>query len=153
MIYLIFQDGEPIAVKLLDWQMVKKTSPIVDIAYLLFSSTDEHLRGKHYNDLIELYYKTLSASLAKMDCDINKCFPRSVFENHLKVFMPFGLIMACITAPMFMSEAEDIPDMDLIMQKETFTEEDMVMKNSKSQQKYEDRIRGIVKDMCDFNIV
>lgn len=133
--------------------MVKKTSPVVDIAYILFSSTDEHLRRLHYNNLINLYYETLSENLAKIDCDINECFPRSVFEKHLEVFMPFGLIMGCITAPLFMSEEEDIPDMDVILKKETFTEEDMVLKNSKSQKKYEDRIRGIVKDMCDFNIV
>lgn len=133
--------------------MVKQTSPVADIAYLMFSSGDEVLRGEHYNDLLDLYHETLSLSLSRMGLNVNDCYPKSAFCEHLRVFLPLGLMMGCVTAPLFLMEGADIPDMHEMLKKDEIHIEDLKMTNTNSQNMYEYRVKGMIKDFINLNII
>lgn len=55
--------GKPTDVVFLDWQAVRQASPVIDIAFFIFCCTTKELRDIHYNNLLKIYYKCLSAHI------------------------------------------------------------------------------------------
>lgn len=58
-------NGKPIQVKLIDWQFARYASPVVDIILCLLSCTRKELRDKHYDELVMIYYESLSSFLKR----------------------------------------------------------------------------------------
>lgn len=52
--------GKPINISLVDWQVSRHSSPIIDIVYFMFCCTTKELRDDHYDDMLKLYHETLS---------------------------------------------------------------------------------------------
>jgi hypothetical protein len=111
------ENGIPVELRLLDWQIMRYCSPVCDLMYYLFSCTVKTLRDSHYESFLDVYYKSLSSFLARLGSDPAKVFPRSVLDEHLKKFGKFGLAMAIMVLPIFTSNPEDTPDMDEIAEK------------------------------------
>ena len=47
-----FQNGTPEHIVLLDWQVARYCSPILDLAYFIFCCTDEEFRRRHYDEMM-----------------------------------------------------------------------------------------------------
>lgn len=62
-------NGKPIDVSLLDWQMSRHSSPIIDIVYYLFSCTTKELRDAHYDTFLKVYHDSLSAHVKRYCCN------------------------------------------------------------------------------------
>lgn len=82
-------------------------------------------------------------------------FPRKVFDQHLKVFGNFGLVMAMMILPLITSNAEDTPDMDEFAENlKKLGENGEVDKNAfdftseNSYDKYAKRMLEVCEDMC-----
>lgn len=58
-------NGKPIAINLVDWQLSRVTSPIIDIVYFMFACTTKELRDAHYDDFLNTYHKSLSAHIKR----------------------------------------------------------------------------------------
>lgn len=58
-------NGKPIEVSLLDWQISRYVSPIVDIIYFIFNCTTKKLRDAHYDGFLKTYHKSLSKHITK----------------------------------------------------------------------------------------
>jgi hypothetical protein len=87
-------------------------------------------------------------------------FPRKVFENHLKEFGYFGVIMAVMVIPFFTSEVEDAPDMDELAENMKKLSQSIEVDDSaftitskKTYDKYFERLMGVFEDMYKFNYV
>lgn len=100
---------------LIDWQVVRFASPITDIAYMLFLTMDEELLDLHFDDLLDLYYRTLQKNITLMGCDPNICYPEEVFREHCKTKMVFGLVMALVVIPFTLSEVNEAKNMDDVL--------------------------------------
>jgi len=70
-------------------------------------STDQNLLLSHLDQLLDLYYETLGLSMKNMGCDVQKSFPKKVFMEHFKKFMPFGLSMVVGALPLTLTEPGD----------------------------------------------
>lgn len=57
--------GKPIEISLLDWQISRYSSPIIDIVYFIFGCTTKELRDKHYDEFLNTYYSTLSTHIRR----------------------------------------------------------------------------------------
>lgn len=57
--------GKPAAVKLFDWQFSRYASPVTDIILFLLSCTRKHVRDKYYDELLNIYYGSLSDFLTR----------------------------------------------------------------------------------------
>lgn len=55
----------PIEVCLLDWQISRHSSPVIDILYYLFCCTTKELRDDHYDEFLKIYHKSLSTHIRK----------------------------------------------------------------------------------------
>lgn len=56
---------KPIEVSLLDWQVSRHSSPIIDIVYFLFICTTKELRDAHYDEFLWIYHNTLSTHIRR----------------------------------------------------------------------------------------
>lgn len=58
-------DGKPIEASFLDWQAVRRCSPVIDLAFFIFCCTTKELRDAHYDEFLQIYHDTLSAHIRK----------------------------------------------------------------------------------------
>lgn len=56
---------KPIEINLLDWQIFRHSTPIIDIAYFIFCCTTKSVRDLHYNDFLRVYHDSLSAHIRR----------------------------------------------------------------------------------------
>lgn len=58
-------NGKPIEISLLDWQISRFSSPIIDIVYYMFCCTTKELRDDHYEECLNIYHESLSAHIRR----------------------------------------------------------------------------------------
>ena len=104
---------------LLDWQNCRYGSPIHDLVYFIFSSTDYELRAKHYDQLLKIYHESLKQLLDRLGGDTESQFPFTVFQQELKKFGKFGIVMASMVIPGSSTKNEDFPDMNYTSEGDT----------------------------------
>jgi len=102
----------PQKICLLDWQLGRYSSPVLDITYFMFSSTDRALREEHYDKLIKIYHNALSNTITKLGSDPEKLFSFNDLLEELKRYGRFGLVLAPVLLQIITSKPDDIPDMD-----------------------------------------
>lgn len=85
--------------RLIDWQLLRLSSPVTDLLYLIYVCTDRKLRTEHLSSLFDLYYNTLTQNLKSMGCDPQESYPRPIFEKHIKILKRYGLAAALINLP------------------------------------------------------
>lgn len=117
----------------------------------MFSSTDRKLREEHYDKLIKVYHKSLSNTITKLGSDPEKLFSFNDLLGELKRYGRFGLLLAPILLQIITSEASDIPDMDELAEDfanntKTMDESMAVFSNMGTVDKYNQRVRDVVKD-------
>ncbi|XP_055614513.1 uncharacterized protein LOC129760860 [Uranotaenia lowii] len=152
MMYL-YQNGVPKEMVMVDWQICRYVSPVLDLVYFLFCCTDEQFRRQHYDDMIRTYYASLKELLEKLGGDATRQFPYTALLRQLRRFGRFGLIMAVFVIPVLCMENADIPDLD--QQAEKFKETQEVnmsafMTTGKAELKYRNRMGGVIRDMVKF---
>ncbi|KAL7029771.1 hypothetical protein ACKWTF_006354 [Chironomus riparius] len=154
------QSGTPNAIRLLDFQIQRYSSPILDLMYYIFGCTVKSLRDKHYQEFLDVYYDELSSFMTRLGSDPKKLFPRDAFESHLKEFGHFGLTMALIILPFFINDVKDAPDMDelaenfkKISESVEIDENAFNFTSGANRDKYSERLLGVCKDMCDLGYI
>lgn len=58
-------NGKPIEISLLDWQMSRYSSPVIDILFFMFLCTKKKLRDAHYDEFLNCYHEQLSLNIRK----------------------------------------------------------------------------------------
>lgn len=117
----------------------------------MFSSTDRKLREAHYDKLIKIYHNALSNTISKLGSDPEKLFSFNDFLGELKRFGRYGLIMGPILLQIITSNPDDIPNLDELAEEMTKSDKTMdenvkAFASVASLEKYNERVRDIVKD-------
>lgn len=103
----------PDSIVLLDWQIARFVSPVIDLCYFLFMCTDHQLRAKHYDEFLNIYHHSLKEMLDRLGCDVMTVFPFTALLRQLKKFGRVAIIFAAMAIPMFATKSEDLLDMDV----------------------------------------
>ncbi|XP_058455391.1 uncharacterized protein LOC131432857 [Malaya genurostris] len=139
----------PTDIRLIDWQLCRYVSPILDLSYFLFICTDEKLRSEHYDELLDIYYRSLSDHLVRLGGDAERQFSRDAFHAQWKKYGRFGLLMGLIVLPMICTASNDLPDMDEYCEK-LETETEFVPYEYGTEEKafelYRKRMSGLIRD-------
>lgn len=114
-----YKEETPEEVLLLDWQLSRYVSPVLDLVHFIFGSTDEGLRANHYHELIQIYHESLKELLNRLGGDTEKQFPFSALQQQLKQFGSFGIIMAAMIIPISTTKNEELPDFDAVAENMT----------------------------------
>ncbi|CAH2229393.1 jg14853 [Pararge aegeria aegeria] len=142
-----YQGKRPVDVLFVDYQLVRYASPVTDISYFLYMSADQKLLSKHYYQLLDIYFGTLTAVLRQCNLNIDDIYPRNIFLRHLRDYSVLGLLEALISLKITTAETEDalkITDMK-------YHAEEPCQYETQNQSMYVERVNGVVTDFFERN--
>ncbi|XP_072396745.1 uncharacterized protein [Diabrotica undecimpunctata] len=98
----------PLRMALIDFQAVCLHSPVIDISLFLHINIPPTEVPK-LKDFVEYYYTEFCSYLKQLGSDADKVFPRSIFEEHLKIYMPYGSFVTQAFLEMAYINNDDAP--------------------------------------------
>ncbi|XP_072948773.1 uncharacterized protein [Epargyreus clarus] len=141
-----YQGTKPVDAVLIDYQLARYASPVTDLSYFLYMSTDHEFLVKHYDSILNIYYGTLSAVLRCCNLNVEDVYPRYIFQEHLVEYSVFGLIEALISMKIITAVAEEAAEMTDM--KYHFSE-GLCEYVSHNQSIYVERVNGVVNDFFE----
>ncbi|XP_063979212.1 uncharacterized protein LOC135163581 [Diachasmimorpha longicaudata] len=97
-----------------DFQLCVYGSPAIDLNYFLNTSPSEKVLVNHQDDLIDEYYKVLTATMRRIGCKVE---PPSM--NHLKEAIYrmefYGMLSACTILPIVLIDKNEAQHLDEIL--------------------------------------
>ncbi len=76
-------------IKLVDWQICRRSRPTTDLGYLFGSSTSPQWRKGNLKDMLDFYHEKLEHYLKCVDINIEECYPKHKFLNEFKSTQSF----------------------------------------------------------------
>lgn len=152
-------DKQPTFMAFIDFQVARYVSPVLDLMYFIFVSTDKPLRDAHYENLLQTYYSSLSHIIRRCGEDSEVLFPYEAFREQLIKFGRFGIPMAFMLVPMISSKPDELADMDQISEalvkfKRTGVKSQVYIEMEEKYQKTmlltQERTRDVVIDMINY---
>lgn len=143
----------PSGIRFIDWQITQCCSPAMDLMYFLFSSTERELRRQHYDQLIDAYYESCSATMQRLGSDADHLFRFEDFNAQMKRFAQYGFIMALIVIPFIVVKATDIPDMSELIENAVNDDSTSDVKGfvQNDDQVYRKRTADVIRDFFEQN--
>ncbi|XP_031621374.1 uncharacterized protein LOC116339561 [Contarinia nasturtii] len=141
-------------IRCLDWQILRYGSPAIDIVYNLFTSTDKTLRDKDYDNLLQLYYKSLSKTIRLLGSNPDELFTFDNLQFELKRCGLYVPLLAPILIQISQASLSDLTNLDDMCDKAVNGE-----KNSdglvgdlsgKAQLEFERRLNGVFEDVVEL---
>lgn len=108
-----YNNGTPVDAKIIDFQVTRCATPVLDVAFVFYACTTQDLRLKHYDELLKFYHDVLSKQILEMDSDPEKLYPWAVFMKEVKKYSFFGLAFSFESTPMIILAPEDALDMEV----------------------------------------
>ncbi|XP_053690784.1 uncharacterized protein LOC128739330 [Sabethes cyaneus] len=149
----IGNDPKPTNIRLIDWQLSRYVSPVLDLSQFMFISTNAELRGVKYEPLIRAHYQSLCAYLKRLGSNPERLYPADIYQGQWNKYGRFGMIMGLIQVPMMCTSPEDLPDMDEFIEKADAGDADVSFQfaaKGESLKLYQSRIRGMLRDAARF---
>lgn len=151
-----FQNDRAVECCMIDYQMSKQTSPVTDLHYMIFSSTDHATRKKHYHDWIDYYHSQLDRRLAKFGLDANRVYPRAQLEADLKMHAEFSLGQTVMGASLQIREKTDAAKLNDAVNSadktivELTDETKLSIAEPETIRKFKEKIEGVVNSFIEF---
>ncbi|XP_058822376.1 uncharacterized protein LOC131683967 [Topomyia yanbarensis] len=102
-------NGKPVDVILLDFQFCCYSTPVVDLCYFFFTSTQDAIRQNCFDELMQYYYYHLASYVKKLNC--SKKFPTlHEFQRHVLKKLFYAIYSSFIALPVQINE--DVADAD-----------------------------------------
>ncbi|RZC41105.1 uncharacterized protein BDFB_007581 [Asbolus verrucosus] len=101
---------KPSKVFVIDWQCSGLGSPVIDLSYLIYSCCDTGMY-KDVEELLKIYYNSLSKSLNLLGCDSHRIFAYGKLMQHWKKFSCFGLVVSTFILKLSLCSTEEAPDL------------------------------------------
>ncbi|CAH1953455.1 unnamed protein product [Acanthoscelides obtectus] len=97
----------PLTVSLIDWQMVRLSTPVLDLAYFLLTCSSKNDLD-NYKKYLKLYHDELSRNLTEMSCNPDEIFPYSQLELHWQKCSIIGMYTALLVIKLSLFEKSEI---------------------------------------------
>lgn len=142
-------------ISFLDWQISHYSSPVLDILYNVFSSTDQEFRAQHYDTLLNTYYTSLSEMIRKLGSDPQKLYSYENFQMQLRKFGEYALLLCPMIISVRVAKATDVSNLDEYAQLiEKGENVDLIHKfEGETQEEYSRLVNGIVTDLVNYGYV
>ncbi|XP_014214809.1 uncharacterized protein LOC106643982 isoform X2 [Copidosoma floridanum] len=103
-----------VEVLLLDFQLARHTSPVLDLSFFIYSCTDKKVRDLHFDELLKIYHDEVSKTVTALGSDTQKIYPWSVFIREVKEQFIHGLVFGMESITMSMLSEDESFDLDVI---------------------------------------
>lgn len=102
---------------MLDWQIIRYVSPAVDLVYNLFTSTDKAFRDREFDNLLKVYYESLSKTVRLLGSNPDELFTFENLQDELKICGNYALIMAPTLIQVSLADTSEIMNLDEVFDK------------------------------------
>ncbi|XP_014086073.3 uncharacterized protein pkm isoform X2 [Bactrocera oleae] len=148
---------DAITMRLLDWQLLRYSSPISDLMYFIFTCTSRKFRKAHYGDVLNVYYEELIRHISRLGSNPFKLFPREKFDEELKNRGAVAILFAMIVLPIITLKSEDVPNLENLSEQAEIGK----LKNLKDSgllcegnlHEYSERMRDVIIDCINFGYI
>ncbi|EFA06720.1 hypothetical protein TcasGA2_TC009651 [Tribolium castaneum] len=109
--FLFFYDenDNPIKVSIIDWQISRLASPILDLSHFIFSCTSENDLDD-LTKILEHYHKCFTSFLAQLGSS-ESLYPKNQFFDDWANLSKFGIMFSSIVMKVCTAEKEEAPDL------------------------------------------
>ncbi|KRT78403.1 hypothetical protein AMK59_7343 [Oryctes borbonicus] len=152
---LLYEDEleeNPIDIMLVDWQLIRKASPVHDLMNLFFSviSKESLENTERY---LKIYHEELSRQIRQMGSDPQKLYPYEVFEADWRKLSLYGYGVAVLLIKMMLSEVEESPNFEGMKNGTEFENVEEFMPNIKKENEYMRRMKYITRYLIKKEIL
>ncbi|KAJ6648229.1 hypothetical protein Bhyg_03456, partial [Pseudolycoriella hygida] len=142
--YRYDEQRKPIEVNLLDWQLSRHSTPIIDVVYFIFCCTTKELRDVHYDNFLKTYHDSLSAHIRRLGSDPDLLFSNNLMQEHLNKFGKIGMVFAIGILPIITAARGEKINLDKVANEMANNQKT----NAKSSRdKFVERMKGALFDM------
>ncbi|CAB3219730.1 unnamed protein product [Arctia plantaginis] len=145
LMHKVRQDGT-VDVRIVDLQTLQGASPVVDLLYFVFTSTDEDFREQYFQKLIDLYYNELQEAMKRFNLEPDYLYSKATFDSEIKQKLPYGLTIAVFALPVATVSVQNAPKVDENMELSAFFA-------GKASDLYVKRLNGIVDDFVKWGLL
>ncbi|XP_058983196.1 uncharacterized protein LOC131800389 [Musca domestica] len=142
--------------RLLDWQIMRYASPIIDLMYFLMSSTTKEFRAQYFYEMLDIYHESACEHLKRLGSKPENIFSKKAFQKEFKAKGAIGLLLAMIVLPILTTKGEDVPDLEILSEKVTLGHSTDAMEagfiGAKSDI-FHARMKGVVCDTIDWGLI
>lgn len=134
----------------MDWQIIRYVSPAIDLLYNIFTSTDKALRDNEYDNLITLYYESLSKTVQLLGSNAAELFTFKNLKDELKRCGNYALLLAPSLISMSLADSDNIPKLDEMFDNAADGKCSIDITtglNEGGQREYDRRINGVLEDI------
>jgi hypothetical protein len=145
------QNGVPSKVAIIDWQLSKKSSPILDLSYFLFTTVSKE-DIEELDVILKNYHNSLLDNLKNLGGTEDNFYPFDQFSNDWKEYCKYGVILAGVIHKFSLSEEDEVPD----MAKAAEDGQDMsksFLKSIRDTASYRKRMCYIVKYVAEHDLI
>ncbi|CAL1685604.1 unnamed protein product [Lasius platythorax] len=100
---------------MLDFQLARCVSPILDISFLVYSCTLKSFRDQYFDDILKIYHSELSNAIKSLGSDPEKIYPWDLFMKEVKNYFIFGVVFALESIPFCLLDPSQSFDLDAII--------------------------------------
>ncbi|XP_038211450.1 uncharacterized protein LOC119831952 [Zerene cesonia] len=129
----------------IDYQMMNRSNPILDVLYFLFNGSDKEFRAEYFRKSLDHYYNELCASLTRLDLNPEEIYPKEDFEYELKEVLPLALFVSLMLLMSITVELENVPKYD-----EMSDIKDLYCTPSEA---YKIRMNDLLEDCIDMGVL
>lgn len=118
--------------------------------YNIFTGTDKKLRDQEFDNLLKLYYKSLSTTITKLGSDPVKLYSNEQFEKDLKKFGSYAILLSPLLIQMMLADPKNIINLDELSEnisKKDGAKDFITGFDEKTQTIYDERIKGLLSDI------
>lgn len=130
---------------MLDWQLSRLGSPVLDLSYFFMSSTAKPLRDKHFDEFIQIYYTNLANTLRACGSDPESLFSFENLQDQLKEFGHYGVTMAPMLLSIIVNDPSNLVQMDDFAESSD-EKKTMAKFDDKSKGLYISRVTDVISD-------
>lgn len=108
-----YVNEKPVDVKLIDFQLTRCASPVLDVSFFIYACTNKSLRDEYYDELLDYYYEVLSTQIRDMGSDPDRVYSKALFMEEIKKYTYFGLAFSFESTPFIVLAPEDAVNMEM----------------------------------------
>ncbi|XP_076286022.1 uncharacterized protein LOC143211853 [Lasioglossum baleicum] len=120
------QDTEENKALMLDFQLARCSSPVLDISMCIYGCTDKSLWDVQFDNLLKIYYNELSNSISLLGSDPEKLYSWDTFMKEVKEQFMFGAMFALEMIPFSLLDESEAFDLDAIIKDDSAVDIDDV---------------------------
>lgn len=143
---------KPTDLCLLDFQLVRKGSPVLDLSYFFYAGAPKHLLKKldHY---LKYYHSVLSKQLKMFGIDVENVITFEELKNDWKTYSKFGYLMGILIIKGALTETDEIIDIADLSANSDMSLSESFLRKFKNQDLINERLKDLTDHMLENDLI